>query len=467
MYWNSAKPWSITARLTCLYVLSAAVILCSIGWYLHQTLVDTFAQDNRQFLLKEIQLLQSVLQQQPLNLEQLTAEQNEGVDLPVGRYYSRIFTENGQPLSETAGSSALLANAQFPAAAEVAQAKQSKQTLPDGRTLMLMSVFTTAPSRHVIQIALDTSHETALLATHSRNLLVALLIGLLFSSVAGLLVARRGLRPLTDMTRHMRSITATQLHEQLEPTRWPAELSTLAAAFNEMLQRLAKSFNQLNQFSADLAHELRTPINNLMGETEVALAKSRSGEEYQEILASNLEEYLRLSRIVETLLFLARAENTEIPLSTTCLEGRAELEAACSYHEGLAEEKNIQLLCQGEGILYADAQLVKRVLSNLLLNAIAHTPIGGRIELSIEQAKDGSAEIRVQDSGCGIAAEHLPKLFDRFYQVDSARSMHGTGLGLAIVKSIMELHGGTVTIKSMLSQGTSVTVKFPRQLKDV
>ncbi|MCK9607471.1 MAG: heavy metal sensor histidine kinase [Methylomonas sp.] len=461
MCWNSAKPWSITARLTCLYVLSAAVILCSIGWYLHQTLVDAFAQDNQQFLLKEIQLLQTVLQQQPLNSEHLSAEQNEGVDLPVGRYYSRIFSENGQPLSETAGASALLAKAQFPAATEVAQAKLSKQTLPDGRTLMLMSVYTTAPSRHIIQIALDTSHEAALLVAHGRNLLAALLIGLLFSSVAGLLVARRGLQPLTDMTRHIRGITATQLDEQLEPRRWPAELSTVAAAFNEMLQRLAKSFNQLNQFSADLAHELRTPINNLMGETEVALAKPRSGEEYQEILASNLEEYLRLSRIVETLLFLARAENTEISLCTKQLDGRAELEAACSYHEGLAEEKNIQLLCQGHGFLHADSQLLKRVLSNLLLNAIAYTPIGGRIQLSIKQAEDGSAEIRVQDSGCGIAAEHLPKLFDRFYRVDSARSMHGTGLGLAIVKSIIELHGGTVTINSTVKQGTSVTVKFP------
>jgi two-component system, OmpR family, heavy metal sensor histidine kinase CusS len=164
---------------------------------------------------------------------------------------------------------------------------------------------------------------------------------------------------------------------------------------------------------------------------------------------------------VETLLFLARAENTEISLCTKQLDGRAELEAACSYHEGLAEEKNIQLLCQGHGFLHADSQLVKRVLSNLLLNAIAYTPIGGRIQLSIKQAKDGSAEIRVQDSGCGIAAEHLPKLFDRFYRVDSARSMYGTGLGLAIVKSIMELHGGSVKVNSKVDQGTSVTVKFP------
>jgi two-component system heavy metal sensor histidine kinase CusS len=139
-----------------------------------------------------------------------------------------------------------------------------------------------------------------------------------------------------------------------------------------MLLRLAKSFAQLNQFSADLAHELRTPINNLMGETEVALSRPRNADEYREILESNLEEYGRLSRTVEILLFLARTENTGIPLRTARLDGRAELEAVCSYHEAMAEEKGIRLACRGQGFLYADAQLFKRMLSNLLLNALRH-----------------------------------------------------------------------------------------------
>jgi two-component system heavy metal sensor histidine kinase CusS len=457
---KNAKPWSITARLTFLYILSASVILLSIGWYLHQTLANTLAQDNRQFLLKEIQLLRTVLQEQPPNLERLADEQSEGIDLPVGRYYSRILDETGHSLIETPGKQSLPTAVQFPAPVEMSEASAVVQKNSDGRTLMLMTAGSKTTPQQTIQIALDISHEAALLASYRRNLIGALFLGLLFSTLAALLVARRGLSPLAEMTLHMEGITATQLHEQLDPADWPKELSTLASAFNGMLLRLAKSFAQLTQFSADLAHELRTPINNLMGETEVALSRSRNSDEYREILESNLEEYGRLSRIVETLLFLARAENTEIPLRTARLDGRAELEAVCSYHEALADEKGIRLICQGQGFLYADAQLFKRVLSNLLLNALQHTPTGGEICLSLQPANDGSADVIVQDTGGGIAEEHLTKIFDRFYRVDTARSEEGTGLGLAIVKSIMDLHSGSVVINSAPGKGTVVKLHF-------
>ncbi|WP_031437010.1 heavy metal sensor histidine kinase [Methylobacter tundripaludum] len=458
---KSAKPWSITARLTLLYIVSASVILLAIGWYLHQTLAETLAQDNRQFLLKEIQLLRTVLLEQPPNLERLADEQSEGMDLPAGRYYSRILDESGRSLSETPGMETLPTATQFPVVTENAIA----QKIADGRTLMLMTARSKSTPQQIIQIALDISHEAALLAKYRRNLIGALFFGLLFSTLTAIFVARRGLSPVAEMTRHIEGISAAQLDEQLDPAATPRELSNLATAFNAMLLRLSKSFAQLNQFSADLAHELRTPINNLMGETEVALSKPRNADEYREILESSLEEYGRLSRTVEILLFLARAENTGIPLRTTRLDGRAELEAVCSYHEALAEEKGVRLICEGQGGLYADAQLFKRVLSNLLLNALQHTPRGGEIRLSLDSAGDGSASVSVQDTGCGIAAENLPKLFDRFYRVDPARSAEGTGLGLAIVKSIMDLHDGSVVINSELNQGTVVTLHFTAKQK--
>ncbi|MDO9046232.1 MAG: heavy metal sensor histidine kinase [Methylobacter sp.] len=454
---KSAKPWSITARLTLLYIVSASVILLAIGWYLHQTLAETLAQDNRQFLLKEIQLLRTVLMEQPPNLGRLADEQSEGMDLPVGRYYSRILDENGHSLIETPGMEALPTAIQF---STLADNDAAVQKIADGRTLMLLTSGSKTVPQQTIQIALDISHEAALLAKYRRNLIGALFFGLLFSTLAAIFVARRGLSPVAEMTRHIEGITAAQLDEQLDPATIPRELSNLASAFNAMLLRLAKSFAQLNQFSADLAHELRTPINNLMGETEVALSRPRNTDEYREILESNLEEYGRLSRTVEILLFLARAENTGIPLRTTRLDGRAELEAVCSYHEALAEEKGIRLVCQGQGFLYVDAQLFKRVLSNLLLNALQHTPNGGEIRLSLDSADDGSASVSVQDTGCGIAAEYQPKLFDRFYRVDPARSTEGTGLGLAIVKSIMDLHGGSVVITSEPNRGTVATLYF-------
>lgn len=457
---NPTNPWSITTRLTGLYIGSATLILLLIGFYLYQSLTNTLAQDNKQFLLKEIQLLRSVLQEQPPNLERLADEQSEGLDLPTGGYYSRILDKSGHSLSETPGMDALPVAGQFPVLSGKPETNEIVQNLADGRVFMLMTASSKTNPHYTIQIGLDISHETGLLAAYRSNLGWALIVGLLFSSMAAVFVARRGLNPLAEMTRHIEGITATQLHEQLDPARYPEELFALAFAFNAMLSRLSKSFDQLNQFSADLAHELRTPINNLMGESEVALSRPRSSDEYQQILESNLEEYGRLSQIIETLLFLARAENTQIALHKIRLDGRAELEAACSYLEALAEEHGVRLICQGQGFLHADAQLLKRVLSNLLLNAIQHTPAGGEICSSIQSAEDGTAIISVQDSGCGISPEHLPKLFDRFYRVTSARSEEGTGLGLAIVKSIMDLHGGKVIISSVVGRGTLVTLLF-------
>ncbi|WGS85052.1 heavy metal sensor histidine kinase [Methylomonas sp. UP202] len=456
----SPSPWAISTRLTVLYIGSATLILLLIGFYLYQSLANTLAQDNKQFLLQEIQLLRSVLQEQPPNLERLADEQSEGVDLPTGGYYSRILDKSGHSLSETPGMDALPVASQFPVLSGKLETKETIQTIVDGRSFMLMTASSKTSSQHTIQIGLDISHEAALLSKYRTNLGWAIFVGLFFSSIAAVLVARRGLNPLTEMTRHIEGITATQLHAQLDPARYPKELFALAFAFNAMLSRLSNSFNQLTQFSADLAHELRTPINNLMGESEVALSRPRSADEYQQILESNLEEYGRLSQIIETLLFLARAENTEIALHKTRLDGRAELEAACSYLEALAEEHGVRLSCQGQGFLLADAQLLKRVLSNLLLNAIQHTPAGGEICSSIQTTDDGTAFITVKDSGCGISAEHLPKLFDRFYRVTSARSEVGTGLGLAIIKSIMDLHGGKVIISSVVGQGTLVTLRF-------
>lgn len=231
-------------------------------------------------------------------------------------------------------------------------------------------------------------------------------------------------------------------------------------ALNAMLRRLDQSFAQLQQFSADLSHELRMPVNNLIGESEVLLTQPRSADEYRQILESNLEEYRRLSQIIETLLFLARADNTQIALRKCGLDPRAEIEAVCSYFEALVEEKPIRLLCQGEEKLYADSQLFKRVISNLLLNAIQHTPVNGEIRVSIQEADGGGVNTQVEDNGCGIPVELLPKLFDRFYRVNKARSEEGSGLGLAIVKSIMDLHDGNISIASDLGQGTKVTLCF-------
>jgi two-component system heavy metal sensor histidine kinase CusS len=277
-------------------------------------------------------------------------------------------------------------------------------------------------------------------------------------------LARRGLRPLREVADHARRITVSHLHERVSSERWPAELTLLATAFDQMLERLEQSFQRLSQFSADLAHELRTPINNLMGEAEVTLTRSRSADDYRQVIESSLEEFSRMSRMIDSLLFLARADHSDAPLRPVLLDVRVEIEALRDFYEALADEWQVEISCQGQGQLRADAILFRRVVSNLLSNALNHTPHGGHVLLGVEQTPSG-LELRVVDDGCGIAREHLPRLFERFYRVDNALSRaQGTGLGLALVKSIIELHQGSVTLESDVGRGMTVRLRFPASL---
>jgi two-component system heavy metal sensor histidine kinase CusS len=207
---------------------------------------------------------------------------------------------------------------------------------------------------------------------------------------------------------------------------------------------------------------LRTPIQNLVGEAQVALSRGRTEEEYRHIIESSLEEYERLSRMINELLFLARADDPTTAMGLERFDVRGELAIVRDYHDAEAEEQGITVTCEGQTWLDADPVLFRRVLNNLLSNALRHTPSGGRVVMAARTLAEG-VEIAVSDSGCGIAAEHLGKLGTRFYRPDRTAGLAGggVGLGLAIVKSIMALHGGSVVIESSEGQGTKVILRFP------
>ena len=244
----------------------------------------------------------------------------------------------------------------------------------------------------------------------------------------------------------------------------PAELLALADTFNEMLDRLEESFGRLARFSTDIAHELRTPVNNLRGEVEVALGKPRGPEEYRDVLGSCLEECGRLARLIDSLLFLARAESPQAPVAREPLDVGRELATIRAFYEAAAAEAGVTLaVAAPDGVVAAlDRTLFQRAVGNLVANALAHTPAGGSVTL--RAAADGDRlRVEVADTGSGIAPEHLPHVFDRFYRADPARATADgrVGLGLAIVKSIAELHGGTAAVVSTPGQGTRVTLRFP------
>lgn len=223
----------------------------------------------------------------------------------------------------------------------------------------------------------------------------------------------------------------------------PSELRKLAQSFNAMLARLDDSFRRLSEFSSDIAHELRTPISNLMTQTQVALSRARGVDEYRGVLQSNVEEYERLARMTDEMLFLAKADNRLIVPNRETVDLTREAQDLIEFHGIVAEEHGIQILLEGEASVPGDRLMLRRGLSNLLANAIRHTSTGGSVTIRLTLESD-HAVIAVENPGT-ISPEKLPHLFDRFYTGDPARSSGGTGLGLAIVRSIVDVHGGRIS----------------------
>ncbi|HZU37653.1 MAG TPA: heavy metal sensor histidine kinase, partial [Gemmataceae bacterium] len=387
-----------------------------------------------------------------------------------GQVYARILDTKGQVLIASPSMSGELTTADFPQPGEATALPGPATELhtPAGQTFLLTAVRATlgqSGNRDVVlQLAFDRTYEENLLAGYRRYLWLVLAVGLAVSALAGYWIARRGLRPIATITNTARRIRAATLNERLDAGRFPAELAALGQTFNEMLDRLEESFRRLSQFSADIAHELRTPVNNLRGEAEVALSRARSAEEYREVLTSCLEEFGRLTDLIDNLLFLARAEHPQTRVPREEVDIGRELATVGEFYDATAADAGVALKTQVDGPVVANLNrsLFQRAVGNLIGNAIAHTPPGGRITLRAWFA-DGCARVEVQDTGCGIPPEHLPRVFDRFYRVDESRANPGrrVGLGLAIVQSIVHLHGGTVNLTSEVGRGTCVHLSFP------
>ena len=311
---------------------------------------------------------------------------------------------------------------------------------------------------------MDRATEELLLKHYRERLWLVIVVSVVLCAAMGCAIARRGIRPIERVTTTAHRIRSSTLHERIDTTDLPTELQALAATFNEMLDRLEESFEQISQFSADVAHELRTPISNLRGELEVALGKDRPATEYRDVLGSALEECVRISRVIQSLLFLARAETATGNGSHDTIQVRQEIQAVLDFYEAAAAEAGVVIQVEGTADFAAcfDRTLFQQAVGNLVSNEIAHTPPGGQV--TIWPSNEGrSLRIKVADTGCGIPPEHLPHVFDRFYRADRARSGSGgnLGLGLAMVRSIAALHGGRVAITSQVGHGTRVTLEAP------
>lgn len=313
-----------------------------------------------------------------------------------------------------------------------------------------------------VLLSIDRSNDEALLSAYLSSTIVALPLLLIVIGISAWAIVQRGLAPLREFRKVAAMVSTQDLGHRLSVVNMPQELSELAHGINFMLHRLDSGVQQLSQFSDDLAHELRSPITNLMGKAQVTLSRERAPEEYKAVLASCTEELERVNRIVSDMLFLAQVSHPAafVPFETIVLEDEAQ--RVVELFSLSAEDKRITLRVSGSGSTLGDRLMIQRAISNLLSNAIRHCPSGNVISIVIE-AHAEQVSVLVGNPGAGIGSQHLPYLFDRFYRVDNSRSraQGGTGLGLAIVRSIMSLHQGAADAQSLPGSATVFRLVFP------
>ena len=316
---------------------------------------------------------------------------------------------------------------------------------------VLVSQFPAKDQRPPLRFLTAVDTETFWQTQHS--LLVALIslaaVGILLASALGYWVARIGLKPLTELSLEARKLTPPRLSGRLKLSQLPPELDQFVTSFNSTLDRVEQAYSRLESFNADVAHELRSPLTNLIGQTQVALTRGRSAEHYFEVLQSNLEELERLRSIINDMLFLASADQGSKATQLTQASLAQEVAKTLDYLDFILEDAQVQVEVHGDASAPIETAHLRRALINLLHNAVQHTSPGQLIQVDIRDEGD-HVSIGVTNPGAPIAGEHLPKLFERFYRVDASRSNSGAnhGLGLAIVKAIALMHGGTVFVRS-------------------
>lgn len=298
---------------------------------------------------------------------------------------------------------------------------------------------------YTIAVALDIAHHREFIDNFKLALLIVLVLATLVAVAFGWVVARLGLSPLQRTAQLAKGITAERLEVRLPTERVPPELEDLTTSFNAMLDRLRDSITRLSSFAADLAHEMRTPVSNLMMETQVMLSQPRTNDEYREVLASNLEEFERLARTIGDMLFLAKADNGLIVPNRESIALATEVDALFEFYEALADEKRLRLARTGKAETSGDRLMLRRALSNLISNAIRYAPRDTDIAVSLS-SHPGEAEVIIENRCNEPPQGPLERLFDRFHRGDPARrdTGDGAGLGLAITHSIAVAHGGNV-----------------------
>ncbi|HEV7139049.1 MAG TPA: heavy metal sensor histidine kinase [Steroidobacteraceae bacterium] len=468
--WRSG--WSIALTMTLWYALFSFGVMALAAGILYWTLAQSMYEEDVRDLADNLNNARLLLRSAPADWT-LHPEGRRPAWAPPHQpeIYLRVLRADGRVLTETPGMSRELPPPGKAELATLSAADGARHDTVSASGQPFVTLIVRVPGERAadppqfLQVAMDREHDEQLLAHYRERLWLVFGLSLIVCVAAGYLIARGGMRPIEEISHKAARIRSTTLDERIATRHLPVELRNLADTFNSMLDRLEQSFRHISEFSDDVAHELRTPINNLRGEIEVALGKARSGEAYRETLGSCLEECARISRLIATLLFLARSDTSTHPLEREQIDVSRELATVEAFYGAAAGDAGIAMRATGAERLQGrvNRTLFQQAIGNLVSNAISHTPPGGSITIAAHESGAGLA-VSVEDTGCGIAPEHLPRVFERFYRVDRTQegSAANVGLGLAVVKSIASRHGGGVEIASEPGRGTKVKLTFPR-----
>ena len=456
-------------KLTLWYVAILGVTLCAFSFFLYLTLSEGLYRSLDNKLRTTAEVIAASIRRpfgpgpSLADIDQIMRE-HFGIR-PLGRFV--------QVLDETGKRSSNIRNVDIPMSMETLERVSKGETVFETVTvakekirLVTLPIFEKGRMVGIVQVGSPLEEIEEALRQLLLILLVAVPSVLILAVVGGLFLANKALRPVDEITNTARKIGSSgDLSQRIRLKRKvDDEIGRLAATFNEMIAKVENSFQQIKRFTADASHELKTPLTILRGEIEVGLKRLRTPEEYQKILASNLEEVKHMSRMVEDLLTLARADMGALELRKEVVDLGGLVREVWEEVRLWAEDKGVELLFQedGEARIMGDRGRLRQLALNLIDNAIKYTPSGGRVELRV--VRDGDeVTFSVADTGEGIPAEDLQRIFERFYRVDKARSRQrgGTGLGLSICKWIAEAHGGRISAESELGRGSKFHVFLP------
>lgn len=457
---NRHRPASLAWRVTSFVGIATTLVFIAYGWIVIRSLERHFSEQDAGELGVVVEAVQKALDNVPAEASD-TARSGRLATAISGHHgiYFHVINASGQRIYATRGPDFSKLAATAPVMSKINL--DGLQTWRDndkhfrGGVVKLNSADVGSSREYRMIVAIGMDEHIGYLHDFEKSMWMATIVVSAIALLAAWLAVQQGHAPLRNISARIRGITSSQLHVRLMPVDVPIELTDLVESFNVMLGRIGDSFQQLSNFSADIAHELRTPVTNLITQTQVALNQPRPIDEYREVLYSNLEEFERMSKMIDDMLFLAKTENDLGNLALVEVDLAAEVRALFDYFEAWAEDGGVSLKLEGSAApIRGDQPMLRRALSNLLSNAIRHTASGGCVVVRLE-TRDRMVSVCIENPGVEIGAEHLPRLFDRFHRVDPSRQRKGdgAGLGLAIVKSIAEAHHGSIRADS--SNGTN------------